>query len=334
MLQAGDADFAVVDRSNLSQVEPVVGERADFDVAANKFGEVKATSTADQPLRLWFGVPALTRTDIFLNEAVNIPKEGGIFTGTGTLSSKGIPANFFSDANIRKGFNYAMDWDSYIKDYWQGEAVRLPYVLSLPGELGYDPNGGSYPYDLDKAAAAFKAAALKDANGKTVWDTGFYVIAVYNSGNTARKTWLDILSAGLKKVNPLFDMEVLAVPWAAMLHYVNSHNLPIYNIGWQEDIHDPHNWYSPYLVGYYGGGTGFPADVMATWTDYVNRGVAETDPAKRDAIYKELNQKVYEYCPYILGVLPLGRHYEQRWVNGYYNNPLYGGFYFYELSKS
>jgi peptide/nickel transport system substrate-binding protein len=333
MLQAGDADFAVVDRSNLSQVEPLVGERADFDVAANKFGEVKATSTADQPLRLWFGVPALTRTDIFLNEAVNIPPEGGIFTGSGTLSGKGIPANFFSDANIRKGFNYAMDWDSYIKDYWQGEAVRLPYVLSLPGELGYDANGGSYPYDLDKATAAFKAAALKDAKGNTVWDTGFYMIAAYNSGNTARKTWLEILSAGLKKVNPKFDMEVLAVPWAAILHYQTAGNMPVYNIGWQEDIHDPHNWYSPYLVGLYGGKSGFPADVMATWKDYVNRGVAETDPAKRDAIYKELNQKVYEYCPFILGVLPLGRHYEQRWVGGYYINPLYGGFYYYEISK-
>jgi peptide/nickel transport system substrate-binding protein len=334
MLQAGDADFAVVDRSNISQVDPLVGERADFDVTANKFGDLKATSTPDQPLRLWFGVPALTRTDIFLNEAVNIPKEGGIFTGNGTLSSKGIPANFFSDANIRKGFNYAMDWDSYIKDYWQGEAVRLPYVLSLPGELGYDANGGSYPYDLAKAADAFKAATLKTADGsKGVWDTGFYLIAAYNSGNTARKAWLEILSAGLKKVNPLFDMEVLAVPWASVLHYQQAGNMPVYNIGWQEDIHDPHNWYSPYLVGTYGGKSGFPADVMATWKDYVNRGVAETDPAKRDAIYKELNQKVFDYCPFVLGVLPINRHYEQRWVQGYYNNPLYGGFYFYELSK-
>jgi hypothetical protein len=35
----------------------------------------------------------------------------------------------------------------------------------------------------------------------------------------------------------------------------------------------------------------------------------------------------------MLGVLAVGRHYEQRWVTGYYNNPLYGGYYYYELGK-
>ena len=129
-------------------------------------------------------------------------------------------------------------------------------------------------------------------------------------------------------------MEVLAVPWAATLHYRTAMMMPVYNIGWQEDIHDPHNWYSPYLIGDYGSKAGFPKETMAMFKDYVNRGVAETDPAKRDAIYKELNQKVYDYAPYILGVLAVGRHYEQRWVTGYYNNPLYGGFYYYELGKN
>jgi peptide/nickel transport system substrate-binding protein len=332
MAQAGDADIVLVPRSNISQVDPLVGERADFDVAANKFGELKATSTADQPLRLFFGVPALTRTDVFFVEKVNIPAEGNMFAGSGALGN-GVPADFFSDAHVRKGFLYSMDWDTYIKDYFLGEAVTLPYVLSLPGELGYDPKAPKYSFDVAKAAEEFKAATLKDAAGKSVWDKGFYVIAVYNSGNAARKAWLDILSAGLKKVNPIFRMEVLAVPWAATLHYRTAMMMPVYNIGWQEDIHDPHNWYSPYLVGDYGSKAGFSKETMAMWKDYVNRGVAETDPAKRDAIYKELNQKVYDYAPYMLGVLAVGRHYEQRWVTGYYNNPLYGGFYYYELGK-
>jgi len=394
MLQAGDADTAIVPRSNISQVDPLVGERADFDIAANKFGDLKATSTSNQPLRLWFGVPALTRTDVFFVEQVNIPAEGNMFTGSGALGN-GVPADFFNDVHIRKGFIYAMDWDTYIKDYFLGEAEMVPYVLSLPGELGFDPNAPKYTYDLKKAEEEFKAATIntcdplkkaaedaaqalknaqteaakiiptpetesvtpvptaapvdiaalqkkaEDAKAKfeacepgNVWDTGFYLIGVYNSGNAARKAWLDILSAGLQKVNPNFRMEVLAVPWAATLRYRNKSQMPLYNIGWQEDIHDPHNWYSPYLVGDYGSKAGFPEDMMKTWKDYVNRGVAETDPAKRDAIYKELNQKVYEYAPYMLGPIAVGRHYEQRWVTGWYNNPLYGGYYYYELGKN
>jgi len=332
MMQAGDGDIVLVPRANISQVDPMVGERADFDVAKGEFGELKATATADQPLRLYFGVPSLLRTDIFFVEQVNIPAEGNMFTGSGALGN-GIPKDFFNDVHVRKGFMYSMDYDTYIKDYFQGEAVTVPYVLSLPGELGFDVNAPKYSYDLKKAEEEFKAATLKSASGGSVWDTGFYVIAVYNSGNAGRKAWLDILSAGLKKVNPKFRMEVLAVPWAATLRFRNKSQMPIYNIGWQEDIHDPHNWYSPYLVGDYGSKTNFPPEVMAMWKDYVNRGVAETDPAKRDAIYKELNQKVYDYAPYMLGPIAVGRHYEQRWVTGYYNNPLYGNFYYYELGK-
>jgi hypothetical protein len=29
--------------------------------------------------------------------------------------------------------------------------------------------------------------------------------------------------------------------------------------------------------------------------------------------------------------VPVGRHYEQRWVQGYYYNPIYTGFYFYPV---
>jgi peptide/nickel transport system substrate-binding protein len=333
MMQAGDADFNNVPRSNVTQVDPMVGERADFDVAANKFGELKATSTSDQPLRLWFGVPALTRTDLFMNQQINTPEGYNSFTISGQLGF-GIPANFFSDVHIRKAFNYCMNWDAYIKDFWMGEAVRLPYVLSLPGELGYKADAPTYAYDLKKCEEEFKAATFRDDLSRDVWTAGFNFVSTYNSGNAARKAWLDILSAGLKKVNPKFQMKVLALPWASLLHFRSSKQLPFYAIGWQEDIHDPHNWYSPYLIADYGSKLGFPKETMDMFKDYVNRGVAETDPAKRDAIYKELNQKVYDLAPYVIGVLGIGRHYEQRWVTGYYNNSLYGGFYYYELGKN
>jgi peptide/nickel transport system substrate-binding protein len=191
-----------------------------------------------------------------------------------------------------------------------------------------------YAYDPAKCEEEFKASTLKSEDGKSVWDTGFYFVGVWNSGNTARQTALQIMSDSLKKVNPKFDMEVLSMPWAAMLHYYQAKQLPMYMIGWQEDIHDPHNWYSPYLVGTYGGNFVFPDDVKATFLSYVNKGVAATDPTERASIYKELNQKIYDYAPIINGPVATNRHYEQRWVNGYYFNPLYGGFYYYELSKN
>ncbi len=77
-----------------------------------------------------------------------------------------------------------------------------------------------------------------------------------------------------------------------------------------------------------------PKQSIADFKSYVDRGVSATDPAERTAIYEELNAKVYEYAPFINGPLAVGRHYEQRWITGYYFNPLYGNFYYYELGKN
>jgi len=332
MLQAGDADFAVVPRANIAQVDPLVGERADYDSATGTFGDLYATETPDQPLRLFFGAPSLARSDILMNEDVKVNEdEGSPFIGTGsTTSGRGIPVNFFANVHVRKGFNYCMDWDTYIKDYLLGEGTRVAYNLALPGEIGFDVNGPMYAYDPAKCEEEFKLAEFD--NG-TVWDNGFYFVATWNTGNTARKTALEILSASLLAVNGKFNMSVLGMPWAAMLRYYQAGKLPMYMIGWQEDIHDPHNWYSPYLVGTYGVNANMPADVYADFKSYVDRGVAATTAADREAIYKDLNAKVFDYAPFINGPLAIGRHYEQRWINGYYYNPLYGGFYYYELEK-
>ncbi|MGB8252710.1 MAG: ABC transporter substrate-binding protein, partial [Anaerolineaceae bacterium] len=333
MVQAGDADLVNVPRANISQIDPLVGERADYDVATETFGEMKPTENPAGPLRLFFGAPALSRADILMNEDVKVNEaEGSPFIGTGSLTSgRGIPTNFFENNHVRKAFNYCMDWDVYIKDFLLGEGTRVPYTLALPGELGYNASDPMYTYDPAKCEAEFKLAEFPEGN---VWDTGFYFVATWNTGNTARKTGLEILSASLLAVNGKFNVSVLGMPWAAMLRYYQAGKLPMYMIGWQEDIHDPHNWYSPYLVGTYGINANMPAAVYADFKSFVDRGASATDPAERTAIYKELNAKVFDYAPFINGPLAVGRHYEQRWITGYYYNPLYGNFYYYELGKN
>jgi peptide/nickel transport system substrate-binding protein len=333
MLQAGDTDFIYVPRSNVTQIDSMVGERTDYDLSAGDFGEMKVTETSDQPVRLFFGAPGLYREDILMTEQINIPETGSPYTGSGQLDGRGIPSNFFADVHIRRAMNYCMDWDTFITDYWLGEALNTPYALSLPGELGFSSDLPDYEFSLEKCEEEFKAAGLTTSDGRGVWDVGFFFVAVYNAGNVGRQTGLEILKANLAQVNPLFKMEILGLPWSSTLRQREAKMLPMFFIGWQEDLHDPHNWYSPYLTGDYGNKASFSDEFKSTVTDLVNRGVAETDVAKREAIYQELNKDVYEYAPYVLGPLPSQRHYEMRWIDGYYFNPLYGLFYYYVISK-
>jgi peptide/nickel transport system substrate-binding protein len=331
MLQAGDADVIQVPRANVSQVDPMVGEEADYDVTKGDFGAIAASKTPDQPLRLDKGAPGLVETTLMFNFKIN-DQGGNPYIGSGKLDGKGISADFFSDVNVRKGFEYCYNWDTQIAQYWLGEAIQS-FTLPLPGMPGYDANGPHYSFDADKCTAAFKASTLKGTDGKSLWDTGFTFQLTYNTGNTERLTAAQILSANLAKVNKKFIVQILGVPWPTILSEYQHSRLPAFIIGWQEDYHDPHDWYQPFLVGTYGSNQNFPADLKKTFTDGVNAGVTETDPAKRDTIYKGLNQTIFDQATMIILPLGTGRHYEQRWVKGYYYNPLYGGFYYYSLSK-
>jgi peptide/nickel transport system substrate-binding protein len=325
--QAGDADFVTVGTlADYAQLDPLVGETCD---AAT--GACTPSDTPDQPARVFKDLVNVSRTDAFMNFTVNTDG-GNNFIGSGKLDGDGIPPDFFSDVNVRKGFAYCFDWDTYIKDALNGEAVQS-YDVMLPGMIGYEDNGAHYSFDPDKCTAAFQASTLKSADGKSLWDTGFRMTVAYNTGNTGRQTVAQIFQNDLSTINPKFVIEVTGLPWPTFLANQRAGKLPMFFSGWLEDIHDPHNWVVPYTVGTYGHNQHLPADLLAKFQDIINRGVAEADPAKRATIYAEFNQLYYDNVPTILLAVPTARHYEQRWVQGYYANPIYTGFYWYALSK-
>ena len=114
---------------------------------------------------------------------------------------------------------------------------------------------------------------------------------------------------------------------------ITESRLPIFTKDWLEDIHDPHNWVVPYTIGNFSRHLNLPADLTRRFKEIIDRGVAEQNPDARSAIYREFNQLFYEQAPVILMYLSIDRQYEQRWVRGWYNNPLFPGLYFYVLGK-
>jgi peptide/nickel transport system substrate-binding protein len=331
MLQAGDADWIDYgSQADYAQLDPLVGEECVYDASTNSIAPCQSAGDGTGPLRVDKGFPVVQHTDVFFNFSISSDQ----YIGSGKLDGNGIPPDFFQDVHIRKAFNYCFDWDTFIKDVMVGEGVQT-MTIGVAGMPGYDANAPHYTYDPDKCAEEFKASTLKSADGQSLWDTGFRFQATYNQGNTARQSVAEILAADLQAVNDKFSVETLGLPWPAFLQSQRAKTLPIFISGWLEDIHDPHNWYQPYLVGTYGLRQSLPEDLMAQYTDLLNQGVSESDPAKRDAIYKQINQIEYDNPSLILLATATGRHYEQRWVQGWFWNPLLYGFgpYFYSLSK-
>jgi peptide/nickel transport system substrate-binding protein len=311
-LQAGDADrISVGSAADWAQMDTLVREECNADT-----GECTEINP-DGILRVIKPLIQLTRTDIGLNQLI---AEGSPFIGSGKLDGEGIPPNFFSDVHIRRAFNYCFDYETYIQDVQFGEAVRSQ-SLTLPGQPGYE-GAPIYEYDLAKCEEEFKASTitgtLADGSVGSLWDIGFYMQLGYNSGNTARQAMAEILAANLYDVSGgKFIVNPVALPWPTYLRVLRAIQMPIGSAGWQEDIHDPHNWYVPYILTTYGSRFSIPAELVDKYKPLIDAGAKETDNAKRAEIYTELNNMIHEDAPYVILSVATGRSYEQLYMNGW-----------------
>ena len=304
-LQAGDAAWVSVPAENEPQLDALVGESCDWQTG-------ECTPSEDNPngaLRKWDMLPSVSRTDLFLTWNV---AEGSPYVGSGQLDGNGIPSDFFSDLNVRKAMNTCFDYETYIAEALLGKGVRNngPIIKDM---LGYNEDGPMYEYNPEECAAYLEAA----------WDgalpeTGFRFQAAFNTGNTTRQTIGEILQGELGAINPLYQVETIGLPWPTMLRQFRASQLPVVASGWIEDIHDPHNWMQPYTYGTFGGRQGLPDEVIADYQALVSAAAVESDPAVREQLYFDLQQKYYDEAVSVILAQSTGFRFEQRWLNGYY----------------
>ena len=317
-LQAGDAEVVTVPIANRPQADALVGEFCD--AATNEC--VPNEENPNGMLRKWGNLPNPSRTDIFMT--YEIPEDSP-FIGSGQLDGNGIPTDFFSDIHVRRAMNYCFDYDIYIQEALNGEGIRNNGPI-IKGMLGYNEDGEMFEYDLEQCEAE-----LAQAWGGQLPETGFRFQIAYNTGSVARQTAGEILQASLASVNPNYQVELVGLPWPTFLRATRASQIPMAISGWLEDIHDPHNWVVPFLVGTYAFRQKLPQDVLDQFNEYVNAGVATADPAEREAIYFELQELHHAEAPQITLAQAVGSRYEQRWVGDWFYNPILPGTYYYAL---
>jgi peptide/nickel transport system substrate-binding protein len=306
-LQAGDAAWVDYAPENESQLDPLVGEFCDWQT-------LECTVNPDNPegpLTLFAGLPSVSRTDIFPTWSI---APDSPYIGSGQLDGNGIPADFFSDINVRKALATCMDWDTFIAEAFLGNGVRNngPIINDM---LGWNPDGPLYEYDPEACAGY-----LAEAWDGQLPETGFRFQIAYNAGNQTRQTIAQILQSEIGAVSEegLYNIEVVSLPWPTFLRSFRAQQLPMSISGWVEDIHDPHNWVQPYTYGTFGGRQGLPEDVIAKYEELASAAARETDPAKREEMYFEIGQLFHDDAISIIGAQRTGKQYQQRWVDGYF----------------
>jgi len=288
MLEAGDADWVYVPPAYVTELEGIEG------------------------LTVYDNLPQIQADGIFFQ--FDISPES-TFIGSGKMDGQGIPADFFTDIHVRKGFAYAFDWETFIADALRGEAqqVASPVVEGLPY---VNPDTPMYSKDLAKAEEHFKQAW-----GGEVWEKGFTLTMAYNAGNLSRKTACEILQQNLLSINEKFVVRIQAMQGSTMVRAMFSGLLPVFQHGWLADYPDPHALIFPFMHsnGTFSGWQNYHNDEVDT---LIEKGISSASSAERQETYYQLQELYYEEIPSFTLMQPLGRRYFRDWIKGYIFNPV------------
>jgi peptide/nickel transport system substrate-binding protein len=291
-LLAGDADYVDVPRMYIHELDNI----SDLNVIT--------------------GLPQLVVEGFFF--VLNISSTSS-YIGSGKLDGNGIPGDFFTDEDVRKGMCYAFNYDQFLTQAMMGEAIQ-PGSPIVQGLYGFNPNASMYTYDLTKAADHFKAAW-----GGQVWDKGFKFTMLYNAGNEARKTACEILTNNLYAINKKFQVAIQPLDWrTGILPLIKTKLATVYCIGWSADYPHAHDFVVPFMMS-----TG----VFAKYQSYGNAALdaqimaalMEPDSAKQLQDYYAVAEKFYNDAPGFMLDQPVGRRYFTKYIHGFYYNPMIPG---------
>ncbi|MBO8167345.1 MAG: ABC transporter substrate-binding protein [Kosmotoga sp.] len=305
MLEAGDADIVYVPTQYKEQVVNMPG------------------------VRIIDGYPTSAITSFHFNWKV---KEGSEYIGSGKLDGNGVPPEFFSDLHVRKAFYYCYDGQTFIEEVLNGYGKLVP--TDLPeGYLGYDETLPIPELNLTAAASEFQQAFSGE-----LWEKGFTLTLLYNTGNETRQAAAEMFKSNIESLNQKFHIDVQGVQWSEYYNAQIDGHMPAFILGWLADYPDPHNFLATFYASYgiYASrqGTAFVEFAKDNIDGLINTAIKETDPAKRDELYKEVQRIAIDNTLGVSLYMPLGFHVERDWVQGWYPHPMRSGTNYYELSKS
>ncbi|GAA4012457.1 ABC transporter substrate-binding protein [Deinococcus rubellus] len=264
--------------------------RGDADlIEAGTRANVEAQLKGKPGVVVLDNLPTTSAQALFMNN--NITPSAAL--GSGKLDGQGIPANFFSDTDIRKAFALSFDDGMFIKDVQSGKGA--PRTMLLPDSFpGYSAQTRTYPFDVAAATSYFKKAW-----GGEVWKKGFVINAKYRTGHTLGQTALELLKQNVEAINPKFRINIGVEPWTEQSVKFQNGEEVLLPMGWSADYADPDNFmYTFYSSkGYFYASNHWKDAQVDQWLDQAR---ATTDAARRNQLYKRVADRAYQQSVFVI----------------------------------
>jgi peptide/nickel transport system substrate-binding protein len=253
-------------------------------------------------------------SDVPYNQIETLRQTAGIVVQTDPLARVDyIALNHlrepFDDVNVRKAVNYAVNKDQIIQTVLFGNGE--PANSLLPKMLWWNEEAEPYPYDPEQAREHLAQSSVPD---------GFETNLLISAGNSVQQQYAAIVQQNLADIGITISIEQLD----ELTLYNDYFQKGEYNMLAQyhtTDIVDPDS-----IVNYamnFDGGTG------AIWTGYQNPEIAEltlaaqaeTDPAKREEMYHQIQQMSLDDAQVLFLYFPPSRTALHDWVHDFKVQP-------------
>ena len=245
----------------------------------------RALQLASGEVQLITDVP-VSLADQVAGQGGNVATVKGSAVGFITINEKVKPLD---DAAARCALAYAIDRDAIAKTVHFGRAT--PAKSLLPSStFYYDSNTDPIGFNLDKA---------KELLAKSSAPQGFELTAQVPSGDSANLAMAQIWAAALAQIGVTMNIEQLEATTAQDRY--NSENYTLRISGWTNDTPDPDELMGVALD--YEPQNGLHSSYRSDEArNLVLAARKETDDAKRQKLYSELQRIVNRDCPFIYTV--------------------------------
>ncbi len=221
-----------------------------------------------------------------------------------------------ANQQARQAFAYAVDYDSIINNILLGGGVRPALPIPLPLSGSEEMLASAYTLDLTKAQELWDASGVGDQEVEITYDSDSP-----GEGGVNLETLATAVKANLEAINGV-TIKLSPLPGNDRVGKSRAGEFQATISPWSPDYPDVDTYATPFFQ------TDTAAAKRVSFSNpevdgLLKQGLAETDPAKRDAIYLQIQQLVLPDIPYIVLYQPVFRKPASVKVEGVTVHPIY-----------
>jgi peptide/nickel transport system substrate-binding protein len=215
------------------------------------------------------------------------------------------------------------DFEEFKRTFYKGLAMQV----TGPGSMysaGYDRELAPLPFDPARAGALLDEAGWTDHDGDGVRDKDGVPLAIQLLVQPNNKPALAFgakLQENLARVGARLD--VSALEFGALLERRSARDFDAYVLAWMPPLEsDPEQIWHSRGAAKESGSSNFVGLADPAVDALIERGQRELDAAKRAAIWRELQHKIYDLQPYLFGYNPPRKFAMNKRIRGFQSVPI------------